>query len=55
MTQIALADQIATGATLATGEGAESIAAALIRRLSWLEGEAGASRLVRPLEEDLFQ
>ncbi|WP_340265887.1 coenzyme F420-0:L-glutamate ligase [Sphingobium mellinum] len=55
VTQIALADQIATAATLVTGEGAESIAAALIRGLSLPDGEAGAARLVRPLEEDLFR
>lgn len=55
VTQIALADQIATAATLATGEGAESVAAALIRGLPLPAGDAGASALVRPLEEDLFR
>lgn len=55
VTQIALADQIATAATLATGEGAESVPAALIRGLPLPPGEAPASSLVRPLEEDLFR
>ncbi|WP_176592257.1 coenzyme F420-0:L-glutamate ligase [Sphingobium sp. EM0848] len=55
VTQIALADQIATAATLVTGEGAESVPAALIRGLSLPEGENGAGALVRPLEEDLFR
>lgn len=59
VTQIALADQIATAATLVTGEGAEGVAAALIRGLavpsSGAEGANGAASLVRPLEEDLFR
>jgi coenzyme F420-0:L-glutamate ligase/coenzyme F420-1:gamma-L-glutamate ligase len=55
VTQIALADQIATAATLVTGEGAEGVPAALIRGLSLPEGGNGASAIVRPLEEDLFR
>jgi coenzyme F420-0:L-glutamate ligase/coenzyme F420-1:gamma-L-glutamate ligase len=55
VTQIALADQIATAATLVTGEGAESVPAALIRGLSLPAGEHGAGALVRSLEEDLFR
>ncbi|AEG49863.1 F420-dependent oxidoreductase [Sphingobium chlorophenolicum L-1] len=55
VTQIALADQIATAATLATGEGAESVPAALLRGLTLPPGESGAAALVRPLEEDLFR
>lgn len=59
VTQIALADQIATAATLVTGEGAESVPAALLRGLTLPDGDAetgaGAGALVRPLEEDLFR
>lgn len=55
VTQIALADQIATAATLATGEGAESVPAALVRGLPLPAGDAPAGALVRPLEEDLFR
>ena len=55
VTQIALADQIATAATLATGEGAESVPAALVRGLPLPRGNAPAAALVRPLEEDLFR
>ena len=55
VTQIALADQIATAATLATGEGAESVPAALIRGVSLPPGDVPAAALVRPLEEDLFR
>ncbi|WP_257554934.1 coenzyme F420-0:L-glutamate ligase [Sphingobium sp. CFD-2] len=55
VTQIALADQIATAATLVTGEGAESVPAALLRGVALPKGDAGAGALVRPLEEDLFR
>lgn len=54
VTQIALADQIATAAMLTMGEGAEGIPAVLIRGLSIPDGSIGASAIVRPLEEDLF-
>lgn len=55
VTQIALADQIATAAALAAGEGAEGIPAVLLRGLALPPGDAPASALVRPLEEDLFR
>lgn len=55
VTQIALADQIATAAMLATGEGAEGVPAALIRGLPLPAGDAPAAALVRPLTEDLFR
>ncbi len=55
VTQIALADQIATAAALVTGEGAESIPAVLIRGLRLPPGDAPAAALVRPIEEDLFR
>jgi coenzyme F420-0:L-glutamate ligase/coenzyme F420-1:gamma-L-glutamate ligase len=55
VTQVALADMLATAAALATGEGAESVPAALIRGLHLPEGDAPAAALVRPLAEDLFR
>lgn len=55
VTQIALADQIATAAALVTGEGAEGIPAVLMRGLRLPMGDAPATTLVRPLEEDLFR
>lgn len=55
VTQIALGDQIATAAALATGEGAESIPAVLIRGLSFPPIDVPASAQVRALEEDLFR
>jgi coenzyme F420-0:L-glutamate ligase/coenzyme F420-1:gamma-L-glutamate ligase len=55
VTQIALADMIASAAMLATGEGAEGLPAALVRGAAWPEGSSPAATLVRPLEEDLFR
>lgn len=55
VTQIALADMVATAAGLATGEGAESIPAVLVRGYPLGGGAAPASVLVRALDEDLFQ
>lgn len=56
VTQIALADMIATAAALATGEGAEGVPAALLRGLPMVDHPAApVSALVRPLNEDLFQ
>jgi coenzyme F420-0:L-glutamate ligase/coenzyme F420-1:gamma-L-glutamate ligase len=55
VTQIALADMVATAAALAMGEGAESVPAVLIRGLVFPAGSSPAAALVRPLDEDLFQ
>jgi coenzyme F420-0:L-glutamate ligase/coenzyme F420-1:gamma-L-glutamate ligase len=55
VTQIALADLIASAAGLATGEGGEGVPAALIRGAMWPAGTLPASALLRPLSEDLFQ
>jgi coenzyme F420-0:L-glutamate ligase/coenzyme F420-1:gamma-L-glutamate ligase len=55
VTQIAVADLIACAAGLATGEGAESIPAVLIRGYRLASGTLRASALTRPLAEDLFQ
>jgi coenzyme F420-0:L-glutamate ligase/coenzyme F420-1:gamma-L-glutamate ligase len=55
VTQIALADMIATAAGLAAGEGAEGIPAVLVRGYAFGGATSPASVLVRPLSEDLFQ
>jgi coenzyme F420-0:L-glutamate ligase/coenzyme F420-1:gamma-L-glutamate ligase len=55
VTQIALADIVASAAGLATGEGAEGVPAALVRGFEWAFPEVPASALVRPVEEDLFR
>ncbi len=55
VTQIALADQIASAAGLAMGEGDEGVPAVILRGLRWDAPDAPAAALVRPLAEDLFQ
>jgi coenzyme F420-0:L-glutamate ligase/coenzyme F420-1:gamma-L-glutamate ligase len=55
VTQIGLADMIATAAALVTGEGAEGVPAVLIRGATWPAGSSPSAVLVRALEEDLFQ
>jgi len=55
VTQVALGDMIATAAGLATGEGAESVPAVLVRGVRWDAASSPASALVRPLAEDLFR
>ena len=55
VTQVALADMVATAAGLATGEGAEGIPAALVRGVRWDAAPQPASALVRPAAEDLFR
>ena len=55
VTQVALGDLLATAAVLATGEGAEGIAAALIRGVTWQAPDVPAAGLVRPVEQDLFR
>lgn len=55
ITQVGLADMIATAAGLAMGEGGEGVPAVLVRGLSWPDPPSPAAALVRPLEEDLFQ
>jgi hypothetical protein len=50
-----LADEIATAATLAMGEGAEGTPAALVRGVVWEPDEAADSKpLLRSAHEDLF-
>ena len=55
VTQVALGDMIASAGGLVTGEGAESVPAALVRGLHWSAEDLPAAALVRPLEEDLFR
>ncbi|MEC3909122.1 coenzyme F420-0:L-glutamate ligase [Sphingobium sp. CR2-8] len=55
VTQIALADMVATAAGLAMGEGSEGVPAALVRGLHWTEQPRPASAIVRPMTEDLFR
>jgi len=55
VTQIALADMVATAANLATGEGAEGVPAALVRGYTFSGVARPAADLVRPAAEDLFR
>lgn len=54
VTQVALADMIASAAGLATGEGAEGVPAVLVRGFAAPPGELPAQGLVRPADQDLF-
>ena len=55
VTEVALADMIATAAGLVIGEGAEGVPAALVRGLSWQGAGRPAAAVVRPLDRDLFR
>jgi coenzyme F420-0:L-glutamate ligase/coenzyme F420-1:gamma-L-glutamate ligase len=55
VTEVALADQLASAAGLLMGEGAESRPAVLIGGLILAAAPVPAARLIRPLEEDLFR
>jgi coenzyme F420-0:L-glutamate ligase/coenzyme F420-1:gamma-L-glutamate ligase len=55
VTQVALADMIASASGLVAGEGAEGIPAVLVRGLRWEAQDRPALALVRPLPEDLFR
>ena len=55
VTQVALGDMIASAGGLVTGEGAEGVAAVLVRGLCWEAADRPAAALVRPLAEDLFR
>jgi coenzyme F420-0:L-glutamate ligase/coenzyme F420-1:gamma-L-glutamate ligase len=55
VTQVALADMIASAAGLVLGEAAEGIPAALVRGCAHAAGVQSATVLLRPLEQDLFR
>jgi coenzyme F420-0:L-glutamate ligase / coenzyme F420-1:gamma-L-glutamate ligase len=57
MTQVAVADQLAAAASLLTGEADEGRPLVHVAGLpvAWFTAAGPASRLVRPLSEDLFQ
>jgi coenzyme F420-0:L-glutamate ligase / coenzyme F420-1:gamma-L-glutamate ligase len=55
VTQVALADMIASAAGLAMGESAEGIPAVLLRGTVWPHRNVPASALIRQVSEDLFQ
>ncbi len=57
VTQIAVADQLCSTATLVCGEAAEGRPMAIVRGLSssYLQSSRGARELVRPIDQDLFR
>jgi coenzyme F420-0:L-glutamate ligase / coenzyme F420-1:gamma-L-glutamate ligase len=55
ITEVALADLLASAAGLVMGEGAESCPAVLVSGLSWTAASRPATALIRPLAEDLFR
>lgn len=55
VTQVAVADLLASAAGLLMGEGAEGVPAVLVRGLEWQAANGRAADLVRPLAEDLFR
>ena len=52
--EIGLADEIASAASLLMGQGNESLPVVRVRGLHWAEGNGMASDLVRPRAQDLF-
>jgi coenzyme F420-0:L-glutamate ligase/coenzyme F420-1:gamma-L-glutamate ligase len=57
VTQVAVADELAAAATLAMGEADEGRPIVVVSGLAteFFAGEASATRLVRPIEQDLFR
>ena len=55
VTEVALADQLASAAGLLMGEGAEGLPAVWIGEMAWPGAHLPARSLIRPLEEDLFR
>ncbi|HJW82824.1 MAG TPA: coenzyme F420-0:L-glutamate ligase [Anaerolineae bacterium] len=54
-TEVALADQIASAATLLLGQAAESVPAVLARGVPHEQRDGSARELIRPKEMDLFR
>jgi coenzyme F420-0:L-glutamate ligase / coenzyme F420-1:gamma-L-glutamate ligase len=54
-TEIAIADEIAAGASLLMGQGAEGLPAVLVRGLRFGDEPLPASALLRPRELDMFR
>lgn len=55
VTQVALADLLASAAGLVAGEGAEGVPAAVLRGCAFPDADIAASALVRSAREDLFR
>ena len=55
VTQVGLADQVASAAELVMGEADEGIPAVLVQGLRWREPESPAASLIREPAQDLFR
>ncbi|MGL4556323.1 MAG: coenzyme F420-0:L-glutamate ligase, partial [Afipia sp.] len=55
MTEIAVADEIAAGASLLMGQAAEGLPVVIVRGLTFGAASRPASALVRPRERDMFR
>lgn len=55
VTEVALADLIASAANLVMGEAAEGTPVALVRGIQYVPVESSAKDLLRPKQEDLFR
>ena len=55
VTEIAVADEIAAGASLLMGQAAEGLPVVVVRGLSFAAAPRPASALVRPRERDMFR
>jgi coenzyme F420-0:L-glutamate ligase/coenzyme F420-1:gamma-L-glutamate ligase len=55
VTEVAIADQIASAASLLMGEADERLPAVHVRGMSWHAEPVPASALVRPREMDMFR
>ena len=55
MTEIAIADEIAAGASLLMGQAAEGLPVVVVRGLAFDAASRPASALVRPRERDMFR
>lgn len=53
-TEVALADQVASAASLLMGQGAEALPVAVLRGLSWTAKPNPSTSLIRSPEENLF-
>ena len=55
VTEIAVADEIAAGASLLMGQAAEGLPVVVVRGLSFAAAPRPASALIRPRERDMFR
>lgn len=55
MTEIAIADEVAAGASLLMGQAAEGLPVVVVRGLAFSAASRPASALVRPRERDMFR